>query len=81
MNQQFYANMNWWCIEEMPVNDSLIPIEDLIKLARTHGKILVQEIDYKRNIMSQIGNGEAGAKRNIEYLILIKRNKAFKNSV
>jgi hypothetical protein len=29
MNQEFYANMNWWCIEEMPVNDSLIPIEFL----------------------------------------------------
>ena len=62
-------------------NESLIPIEDLIKLARTHGKILVQEIDYKRNIMSQIGNGEAGGKHNVEYLILIKRTKAFKNVV
>ena len=54
-------------------NESLIPIEDLIKLARKYGKILVQEIDYRRNIMSQIGNGEIGGKRNIEYLILIKK--------
>ena len=29
MNQHFYANMNWWCIEEMPIDDSLIPIEFL----------------------------------------------------
>jgi len=54
-------------------NESLVPINDLIDLARKHGKILVQEIDYKRNIMSQIGNGEVGGKHNKEYLILIKK--------
>jgi adenine-specific DNA-methyltransferase len=54
-------------------NESLVPINDLIALARKHGKILVQEIDYRRNIMSQIGNGEVGGKYNKEYLILIKK--------
>jgi len=56
-------------------NESLVPIKDLIDLSRKFGKIVVQEIDYKRNIMSQIGNGEIGKKRNKEYLILIKKNR------
>jgi adenine-specific DNA-methyltransferase len=54
-------------------NDSLIPINDLIELCKKYGKIVVREIDYKRNIMSQIGNGEIGEKNNKEYLILIKK--------
>ena len=55
-------------------NESLVPINDLIELSRKFGKIVVNEIDYKRNIMSQIGNGEIGKKKNKEYLILIKKN-------
>ena len=54
-------------------NESLVAIEDLIALSRKLGKTHVEEIDYKRNIMSQIGNGEVGATRNTEYLILIDR--------
>ena len=54
-------------------SDSLVPIQELIDLSRKFGKIVVQEIDYRRNIMSQIGNGEIGEKRNKEYLILIKK--------
>jgi len=56
-------------------NESLVPIEDLIKLARKFGKIAVEEIDYRRHIMSQTSQGEIGEKRNKEYLILIKKNK------
>jgi adenine-specific DNA-methyltransferase len=54
-------------------NESLVPIEDLVALSRTFGKIYVQQIDYKRNIMAQIGNGVVGPTRNTEYLILIDR--------
>lgn len=54
-------------------NESLVPINDLINLCKKHGKIVVREIDYKRNIMSQIGNGLIGEKRNKEFLILIKK--------
>lgn len=54
-------------------NESLVPIDDLIALSKRFGKVVVEEIEYKRNIMSQIGNGEAGDTRNKEYLILIDR--------
>lgn len=53
-------------------NESLVPIDELIALCRRIGKTHVQEIDYKRNVMAQIGNGVAGATRNIEYLILVE---------
>lgn len=56
-------------------NESLVPIEELIALCKTIGPIHVEEIDFRRHIMSQLGNGEAGAKRNIEYLILIQKTK------
>jgi adenine-specific DNA-methyltransferase len=70
-------------IERLPVryvlisynNESLIPIEELINLSKKYGKVVAEEIDYKRNIMSQIGNGEAGETHNKEYLILIDRQK------
>jgi adenine-specific DNA-methyltransferase len=54
-------------------NESLVPIEDLIALCRRYGPTLYEQIDYRRNIMSQIGNGEVGAERNTEYLILLKK--------
>jgi adenine-specific DNA-methyltransferase len=56
-------------------NESLVPIEDLIELCRSYGPIHVEEIDFKRHIMSQLGTGDHGAKRNIEYLILIQKSK------
>jgi adenine-specific DNA-methyltransferase len=55
-------------------NESLVPIEDLIALCRKYGITNFEQIDYRRNIMSQIGNGEIGAERNLEYLILLKKN-------
>jgi len=54
-------------------NESLVPIDELIALCRRLGQTHVQAMDYKRNIMAQIGNGVAGATRNTEYLILIER--------
>lgn len=54
-------------------NESLVPIEDVIALCRRIGPTLYEQIDYKRNIMSQIGNGEVGAERNLEYLILLQK--------
>jgi len=54
-------------------NESLVPIEELIALCRRLGQTHYETIDYKRNIMSQIGNGEVGAERNLEYLILVKK--------
>ena len=54
-------------------NESLVPIEDLIALCRRCGPTIYEQIDYRRNIMSQIGNGEVGAERNTEYLILVKK--------
>jgi adenine-specific DNA-methyltransferase len=54
-------------------NESLVPIDELIALCRRLGQTHYETIDYKRNIMSQIGNGEVGAERNLEYLILLKK--------
>ena len=53
-------------------NESLVPIEELIALCRRIGNTHFQELDYKRNVMAQIGNGVVGATRNIEYLILVE---------
>lgn len=54
-------------------NDSLVDINTLIDLCRKFGPIHVEEIDYKKHIMSQIVGEEPGEKRNKEYLILIKK--------
>ena len=57
-------------------NESLLTLEQLQTLL-TKYKYTIQEIDYKRNIMSQIGNaslyGKEVVSKNIEYLILIEK--------
>jgi adenine-specific DNA-methyltransferase len=65
-------------------NESLVDADTLLTLFRSKGfkKVLVTEIDYKRNIMCQIGNAvkdkEVGEEttfrtKNVEYLILIEK--------
>lgn len=62
-------------------NEGIISYEDLISMSESIGKVSVTEVDYKRNIMSQIGiynskgelAGTPGKNKNIEYLILIKK--------
>jgi adenine-specific DNA-methyltransferase len=60
-------------------DESLVPINDLIAAMKKFGQLHVNEIDYKRNIMSQIGNGVVGNTHNKEYLILITRPKSKSN--
>lgn len=57
-------------------NESLIKQDDLMKMCQTIGETSILEIDYKRNIMSQIGNAKNAAKnqKNKELLILIKKS-------
>jgi adenine-specific DNA-methyltransferase len=60
-------------------NESLVPIETLLKVLRKIGAVTVHEIDYKRNIMSQIGNATIGGAtefvtENKEYLIMVDKN-------
>jgi hypothetical protein len=47
MSKQFYANMNWWCIDEMPSNDYLIPLEFLKAKELWH-------IDHQKNFTKVI---------------------------
>ena len=55
-------------------NESIVPINDLINLCRKFGPIHVEEIDYKRHIMSQlISNTEVDMNETKEYLILLKK--------
>lgn len=55
-------------------NESLVPINDLIDLCHKFGPIHVEEIDYKRNIMSQlISKEEVDMNETKEYLILLKK--------
>jgi len=55
-------------------NESIVPITDLINLCRKFGPIHVEEINYKRHIMSQlISNTEVDMNETKEYLILIKK--------
>jgi len=60
-------------------NESLVPIETLLKVLRKIGAVTVHEIDYKRNIMSQIGNAALGGAtefvtENKEYLLMVAKN-------
>lgn len=56
-------------------NESNVPINDLINLCRKFGPIHVEEINYKRHIMSQlISNTEVDMNETKEYLILLKKN-------
>ena len=55
-------------------NESLIKQDDLLKMCEKLGTTMLLEIDYKRNIMSQIGNAGKDAEKNQknkELLILI----------
>lgn len=55
-------------------NESLIKQDDLLKMCNTIGKTTLLEIDYKRNIMSQIGNAGKDAEKNQknkELLVLV----------
>lgn len=61
-------------------NESLVPIDKLREIFKKYKKCIEVEIDYKRNIMCQIGNAAKDAdedteyrKRNIEYLFLIEK--------
>lgn len=62
-------------------NEGLLPYRNLIELCKEFGEAKIDKIDYRRNIMSQIGiydkNGRKvgmpGEKRNIEYIITIRR--------
>lgn len=58
-------------------NESLVPLSDLETLLRKYKNYEVQEVDYKRNIMSKIGNATLYDKErkdmNIEYLIRIEK--------
>lgn len=72
-------------IERLPVrhvivsynNESLVPIEKLVELFKKYPSVKTTKIDYKRNIMCQIGNATKGDKdfqtKNTEYLFLITK--------
>lgn len=59
-------------------DESLIEREALLDGLASVGKIELREVDYKRNIMSQIGNAAKNAapitgQRNVEMLILLRK--------
>ena len=55
-------------------NESLVPIESLVKIFKKYPSCIIQEIDYKRNIMCQIGNA---AKEKTDETIFKTENKEF----
>ena len=61
-------------------NESIVSIEDLQKLLKKYPKVIIEEIDYKRNIMCQIGNAakESADKEfkttNKEYIFLVQKS-------
>lgn len=57
-------------------DESLVPMDDLLKALSRYKQTRVTAIDYKRNIMCQIGNATAATPqtRNTEYLILVEKN-------
>jgi adenine-specific DNA-methyltransferase len=58
-------------------NESLVPLPELEPLLRKYKNYEIQEVDYKRNIMSKIGNATLYDKErknmNVEYLIRIEK--------
>lgn len=59
-------------------DESLVDRDDLIAKCKEHGAVQVQEIDYGRNIMSQIGNATkhgdpTKGQRNKELLIVVSK--------
>jgi hypothetical protein len=58
-----------------------VSIEDLQKLFKKYPKVIIEEIDYKRNIMCQIGNAAKDSSTekefktmNKEYIFLIQKS-------
>lgn len=57
-------------------NESIVPINDLINLCRKFGPIHVEEINYKRHVMSQLISVEkTDMYATKEYLILLKKER------
>ena len=57
-------------------NESLIPLSTLETLLKKYKSYIIHTVDYKRNIMSQIGNAEGiedPSTTNVEYIILIEK--------
>lgn len=57
-------------------NESIMPEDELMKICNNFGKTTISHIDYRRNIMSQIGNASKNADKkqtNQELLILIDK--------
>jgi adenine-specific DNA-methyltransferase len=61
-------------------NESLIPKENLLEILKKYKRVIITEIDYKRNIMCQIGNATKDKaedteyrKKNVEYLFLVEK--------
>lgn len=61
-------------------NESLVEIDKLQKVFKKYPLVITTEIDYKRNVMCQIGNAAKDKdenkefkKENVEYLFLIKK--------
>jgi adenine-specific DNA-methyltransferase len=62
-------------------DESIVSIEDLQKLFKKYPKVIIEEIDYKRNIMCQIGNAAKDSSTekefktmNKEYIFLIQKS-------
>lgn len=61
-------------------NESIVSLSDLKNILDAYSSYSVKEIDYKRNIMSHIGNATLYEKseyntKNVEYLILIDKGE------
>lgn len=74
----FEALIDRLCVRYVLISyssDSLIPQDKLISMCESKGKVTVEQIDYKRNIMCQIGNhsGNEFVTKNQELLILIEK--------
>jgi adenine-specific DNA-methyltransferase len=57
-------------------NESLVSLSKLEELLKKYKSYTIHSIDYKRNIMSQIGNAESiedPSTSNVEYIILIEK--------
>lgn len=62
-------------------DESLVSIDDIQKLLKKYPKVIIEEIDYKRNIMCQIGNAVKDGNEskefktmNKEYIFLVQKS-------